>query len=366
MYIVIIATLIAILLTYLDSRGQMNNGMFYGFILVTILGCIHYNYGNDYMGYYGWYEDITSIPLRWDNLNKDTYGHEPGWVVLNHLFSHLGGFYVMVAVLNIIQNAIYYNFIKGNVQKTQWPIAVMIYLMSSSLYILNFSMMRQGLAIALFILAWSFIKKQKLLPTLLIIGIASSMHYSAQILFPFALLPFIPLNKKVIGFIYVALIILLYLSSDFLSNTYSAITSMEDIQGIQALEIYEQTHSVALTFGIGFVINLLPFIISIWCLFTKGDLINNEKQMLIMLSMLSFIVAPFAQVVQLLGRFGMYFSAYSIAAIPFVYSLISNKALQRVLIGIFIFMLLYSYILFFHSDVYFNAYSVFHTIFETL
>ena len=366
MYLVILITLIAIFLTFLDSRGKMKNGMSWGFVLVTLLGCIHYDYGNDYMGYQTMFKEITMLPLSIDSLVNDEYGHEPGWVILNHLFSHLGGFYVMVAVLNVIQNAIYYRFIKDNVHKNNWTIAVMIYLMSTSLYILNFSMMRQGLAISLFVLAWSFIKKKRLIPTLLIIGIASSIHYSAQVLFPFALLPFIPLNKKVISVIYVVLIVALYLSSNLLSDTVEAIAAIEDLKSAQSLEYYQSNNSTTVTYGLGFVINLLPFVIAIWGLFKRGQLINDEKKMLMMLSMVSFLVAPFAQVLQLLGRFIMYFSAIDVAAIPFIYSLLPNKKVHQFLMAIYIFMLAYSYIMFFLSDVYSKQYSTFHTIFEVL
>ena len=68
---------------------------------------------------------------------------------------------MMVAVLNVIQNVIYYKFIKANVERTWWPIAVFIYLFSTSFYLLNFSMMRQGLVIAIFLWMWKYIKNRK-------------------------------------------------------------------------------------------------------------------------------------------------------------------------------------------------------------
>ena len=82
MYIVVFVTLIAILLTNLETRGQIKNGMLYGFVLVTLLGCIHYNYGNDYKGYLRWYDEITRIPLHWEYLFNNQY--EFAWQVLYH------------------------------------------------------------------------------------------------------------------------------------------------------------------------------------------------------------------------------------------------------------------------------------------
>ena len=365
MVVVVVISLIAILMANLESRGQMKNGMFYGFFLVTLLGCIHYNYGNDYMGYYSTYKEINIIPLRWDYLAGDAYNIEPGWVVLNHLFSHFGGFFMMVAVLNVFQNAVYYHFIKNNVRKREWTISMIIYLMSGSLYILNFSMMRQGLAISLFVLAWSFIRDKKLIQTLIIIGIASSIHYSAQILFPFALLPFAPLGKRTVSFIYVGLLIALYFSSELLSNTFEAISAVEELKSTQTLGIYAEDTEKS-SYGLGFVINLLPFVISIWGLFMRNENLNNEKKMLIMISMVSFLIAPFGQIIPLLGRFGMYFSAYDVAVIPFIYSLLPNKKYYQIFMGVYIFILVYSYYMFFHSPVWAKSYSTFHTIFEIL
>ena len=60
MYIVIFFSILVLFLTYLDSRGKMKGGMKVGFVLVAILGAIHYDYGNDYISYLGDYEEITS------------------------------------------------------------------------------------------------------------------------------------------------------------------------------------------------------------------------------------------------------------------------------------------------------------------
>ena len=110
MLVVVSISLIAILLTFFDSRGKLKNGMWFGFVLITVLGCIHYNYGNDYIGYHEMFDEITNRPLQFEDLWDSSEGHDAGWVVLNHLFKHLGGYFMMVIVLNIIQNVIYFRF----------------------------------------------------------------------------------------------------------------------------------------------------------------------------------------------------------------------------------------------------------------
>ena len=111
MFVVIICSLIAILFTFLESRGTFPNGMKLGFVLVTILGVIHYDFGNDYMSYYSVYESIKDVPFDFELIMSGDLYREPGWVFLNYLFKPVGGFFMLVAVLSIIQNVIIYNFI---------------------------------------------------------------------------------------------------------------------------------------------------------------------------------------------------------------------------------------------------------------
>ena len=387
MIVVILVTLIAILLTNMESHGRLGNGMFWGFVLVTFLGCIHYDYGNDYLEYLQIYKEITSIPLRFDYLWDNTYRHEFGWVLLNYLFSHLGGFYVMVAVLNIIQNAIYYSFIKDNVPQTQWTLAVVIYLMSGSLYIMNFSMMRQGLAIALFVWAWSFMKDKKLIPSLLIVAAAYSVHQSALILLPFVFFPYLKLKRGTISIIYIGLLIGLYLSSGYLSDTYNALLELEELQEVDSsnkLQYYDNNNTETLSFGLGFFLNLIPFIIALWGLFVypskepadgldeqeadeQSDdelrYIDRDKRLLIVIAIVSFMITPFGMLLPMMTRLGMYFEALGVAAIPAIYSLLPNKLSYRILLGIYLFMLLYNYYGFFTSEVWGEKYSTFHTVF---
>ena len=82
MYIVIFFSILAFLLTYLESKGKMKGGMKIGFILVTILGAIHYDYGNDYFSYLGNYEEITRYSFDLLGILAGEYYREPGWALL--------------------------------------------------------------------------------------------------------------------------------------------------------------------------------------------------------------------------------------------------------------------------------------------
>ena len=367
MLVVVSISFIAILFTFLDSRGILKNGMWFGFVLITVLGCIHYNYGNDYIGYHELFDEITSRPLQYDDLLDSSNSHDPGWVVLNHLFKHLGGFFMMVFVLNIFQNVIYFRFIKENVEKKKWAFAIMIYLLSGSLYIINFSMMRQGLAIALFVWSWKYIKERRMIPTLIILFVASTIHHSAQILLPFVLFAIIPINNKIVAVTFISLFFALYLSSSFLSNVFSSFNDMEQMRSNQYLEYYSRDSNSddRYAIGLGFLVNLIPFVVAMWALFRKEAVMDGPHKLLISLSMISFLIAPFGQKLAIIGRYSMYFDALKIAAVPYIYSLLPKKLCQ-VLTAVFILMLLYGYYSFFHSPVWIKDYSTFHTIFSVI
>lgn len=363
MIVLLIVSLIALLLTYLETIGKLRDGMMWGFVLVTIIAAIHYDYGNDYMSYMQMYKDITYFDFNLSSVLAGDVWKEPGWALLNYAFIPFGGFFGLVAALSVLQNVIYYKAIKKYVDKEWWTMAVFIYLFSSSLYVLNMSMMRQGLAISLFVWAFSYFKDRRIIPSLLILIAAASVHNSAKILLPFVLWGFIPMGKrfsKYMSYFYAVMFVVLYMNADFVNTIFMAFMDIEDMA--KYAESYGKGVS-NITMGLGFALQLIPFIISLLYL-----LINYDsyfwKCRLICIACIGFFIMPFALIIPLIDRVGMYFTAYSIFAIPITYEWITRKELRYSFLAIFIFMTLYNYYLFFNSDVYSDAFSNYKTIFS--
>ena len=228
MYIVIFCSLVALLLTYLESINQLKRGMAWSFIIVTILGMIHYDYGNDYMSYYDVYKQVTSYTFDLSGILAKEYFREPGWVLLCWFFKYLGGFFMMVAVLNIVQNMLVYRVIKNYVESKWWPLSVFIYLFSTSLYLMNFSMMRQGFVICVFLALWPLIKEKKWYLVAPILWFCSTVHTSALILIPFAFAGLVPIGKgKVWASVYVVGYLILWFSGSTLNNLFMSFMSIE-------------------------------------------------------------------------------------------------------------------------------------------
>ena len=359
MIVVAFCSLMALLLTYLESRNRLKNGMKLGFALVTLLGVIHYNYGNDYMAYYDIYKSIVNVPFNFSNVIGGYVYKEPGWALINYAFKPIGGFFMMVAVLNIIQNVIYYRFIKNNVARSWWPVAIFIYLFSSNFYLLNFSMMRQGLVIAVFLAMWKYIKAKKWHIALVGLILAASVHSSALILLPFSFWGFLKMkNGKVWAIIYLVLFFFLWSADDFLNGVFEALIIFEEFQEYS----YYLNDAESVEFGVGFLINMLPFVVSIYYLMIDKEQTEQNHQ-LVALATIGFMILPFGQIIPLISRVGMYFGAFSICAFTDSYSIIRNRYMRWIMIGIYVAITLYDYWNFFNNSVYADSYYHFKTIF---
>ena len=362
MYIVIFTSLLALLFTHLESKYKMRNGMLIGFILITTLGVIHYDYGNDYMAYYDLFKKFNNYPFNLEKiLNKDFFD-DSGWVILCYFFGIFGGFFMMVAVLNVIQNIIVYRFIKKNIEKQWWVMAMFIYLFATNLYLMNFSMMRQGFVVCVFLGMWKYIRQRKWWWPLLILYLCSYIHASAIILLPFAFWGYLPVkNGKILTIIYIALYVIFWAKREFINEIYYLIAGSSE--SLENYSITYENRTNTATYSIGFIFNLVPFILSLYYIYNSKDC---YKKKIVLLATANFLIVPFTQITPLIGRLGTYFAIYKLAAIPIVLGFIQKKEIKMVCIALYILMTVYDYWLFFNVGVFVVKHRVFHTIFEVL
>lgn len=361
MYIVIFASLVCLFLTYLDSIGLYRKGLLVSFLILTILAAIHYDYGNDYMPYYELYNRLTYYPFNYNEIIEGDY-KDYGWAFLCYIFKPIGGFFTMVAVLNIIQNTIVYRFIKKQVQRSWWPLSIFIYLFITRFYLLNFSMLRQGFVVCIFLGLWTYIKDKKWWIPLIVLFLCSKVHASSMILIPFSFWGFVPSkNGKFIAIIYTILFFILFLSSNFINSVLDTVLHIEEFS--EYADIYGGNEN-NVTFGIGYILSIIPFFFMLYYLLIINDNVSNRQ--MVMLSMLYFIIIPFTSVIQLISRIAIYFGVFQIAAIPWAFKSVKRHDIRILFMIIWIFWILYSYWMFFNEGVYANHYKTFHTIFEII
>lgn len=370
MTVVILVSIFCILLTYFESIKKLKHGMLIGFCGVTILYCIHYDFGTDYMTYYHEFLRVESFHYKfYEIFDLDNWRNgEFGWGLMQWLCAVItgkNGFFLLVFVNSILENIIIYRFIRKYSSPLQWPFAVFVYLFTSNFYLLGFSMMRQWLAMCLIIYAFDYIVKKRVLISLAIIFIASTIHHTASILFPIAFLSYLPLKyAKYYSITFLVVFMLLMFIGDFLNSILAIFMTQSD-----TIEHYITNYNgfeANKGFGIGFIINLLPFVLSVLFLFKSRNAKNTNNKMLIILSCIGTMVIPFSQSLAMVNRMSLYFTLFSIATIPIIYSTIPNRLLRQVLTAIFIFMQIVSYRGFLIDPSYQFYYNEFQTIFSKL
>lgn len=333
------------------------------FVIITIIACIHYNFGTDYENYYNLFRELASYsPL--DVLQLRVIFTEPGWALLNIIFSKIGdpeGFFVLVIILNIIQNLIYYLLIKSYVPaKYRW-FALIIYLFSSEFYILNFSMMRQGLAVSLIVLATLFLSSRKYLFALLIILLSSLIHKTSLVfllVFPIAFCKS-ESNKTLLMILWGAIIIA-FASSSMVSSIYTSVIGLQLFEQYQAYDNFGTTN-----IGIGFFFNLIPYLVITYLVCVKKVILSRTIMLMSLIMFISLIISAFTLNITLIGRLMYYFSVFSIVVIPNVYNQIKIPQLRLFIIFIYLFMIFSGYSNYFKpSNWAYEGYRTFQTIFK--
>lgn len=363
MLVILTSSVIALILTYLEVKQVFSKGMLCAFALMTFLACIHYDVGNDYMSYLHHYEEIVRIPFNLTEILEGNVYHEAGWALLNYLFVPFGGFFTMVAVLNLIQNILVYRFIRRIVDRESWAFSVFLYLFMSNHYLLSLSMMRQELVMVVFLSLWPWIKDRKFIRCALILYVCSYVHTSAFILIPFAFWGFLPFKRGVLmSILYFIIFVLLWFSGSFLNDVMSNLMQFEEVSDY--MQTYEDSNKVDSFLGLGFLINLVPFFVFLYYIANRKS--SLQCRALVGLACIGTFMTPFAQILSLIGRVGMYFGMYQIAALPIAYNAVQNP-LIRIGLKAFLFVsILYGYYLFFTEPPYDKYYATFRTIFEVI
>lgn len=365
MYILLFFSSLTILLTYLEYKCQLKKGMAIGFLIMTIIATVRFDYGNDYMNYYRTYLQIANYDFTLNFAKLSEIYREPGWVLINLLFKPFGkvGFFIMVALLAVFQNYVYYKFIQKYVPSECRWFAVFVYLFNTSLYVMNMSMLRQGLTITILIFCIPFILEKKWFKTIFIFLLFSTVHNSIKLLIPFAFFGYIKFSKKrpwIIPVIYAISLCIFVMNRDFINQTLMIVSNVREIQEYTDIYIKNDVEN-SFKLGLGFIINLIPFIATIYFLIYSNA--SQEMKILASLACIGSIISPFAQATQMITRIAYYFQAVAVATTPIVYYWFKPFA-RNFLICIYIMIMLYSYWTFFHSPIWYDHYFHFTTLFS--
>ncbi len=193
----------AIILAYAEDKRVIKKGLTLSFGLIVVVFSLRYGYGNDFKTYEEWFFNIISYPSLSTAIHERS-DIEPGWVVLNYLCKPLG-FQFVIAITTFCVCYIYYSLVKKYVPRPYTWVGILIFLMYPNLFVLNLSMLRQGLAGALFFLSFFKGYENKWFPSIILVLLAVSVHQIAIICIPFVVM----INlKKFLNPVFLVLIVI--------------------------------------------------------------------------------------------------------------------------------------------------------------
>ena len=358
MNILFIISIFACLFTYLGSRHKIRFVLEIGFIILFCFSAFRFAYGNDYLNYAALFETINSDQFTFKGLiNKEIY-KEPGWALLNILCEPLTFFGLQIIVSLLTVGSVYF-VIKKDVSEKWQPLAVLIYVFNFSFYALSLSMMRQSLAMSIFLIAVHFMMKSNKITSLLITYVASLFHTSALILIPFMFIQYINV-KNVKGWIVLCVIasFVLFMGADIVNSVFGAVLDNDSFSMYNS----QNNLSGSSTIGLGAILMFfIPFIVFASAL-SEQNLSNNKYVLL--LAMITTVLIPLSMHASLFMRVTFYFNILYLLAIPIALDNTSKSQHRKILIGLYLIGMLLTYFMTINNVTYSKSYSEYMTIFE--
>ena len=272
-------------------------------VLILLAG-LRYRVGPDTISYELYFKDFI-VPLS--DLDLDSFiftRYQPFWILLNSFCKSFGSFVWVQMIAAFIFNSCVFYFFKKSTSK--FFTAVLIYFLLEYLY-LSMDVMREAIAIGLFLIAILKLSNKKYLTYYLIIIIATLFHFFAGFAF---LIPII-LTKKIhsnvkISFAVISLIFILSLGS----ATESIGTFVNIFTESKDLSFFAEFEELSLT-PLGYFFNFMRIIpLFLITLFYKK---NKE---------LSFVFLP-KRYILIFSYLFIYIVIIRIFAVPFAERLLN-------------------------------------------
>lgn len=167
---------IPLIVTFLKKNKL---GLKIALLFLILVSSLRYEFGADYVSYYSIFNDIKD-----NNINVYIQGLEKGYVYLNKIivFFNLDFMWIFFIITSLNLFLIYKILIYLEVDSKDYWFILFLYLISINYYFYHLSMLRQSVAIYLFIFSLKYLYEKKLYKFILIIMIGVCFHKSAILL----------------------------------------------------------------------------------------------------------------------------------------------------------------------------------------
>ena len=339
MVTVTIIFVIALLLTLLEGKGKLKNGMTYAFFMLIFLFSLRGAYGNDYLTYQKLFDNIINNRVGWFEV-------EMGWYALNRILGSLGFHAVLFVHISLVLLPLYVMIKRYVPARYRW-LSMFLIVFNPSVFLLDLSMLRQSIAQSFFLLAVNSMILSKRIRSLVLLGCGFMFHYSCIICTPFIFLKdiFKVTKPYVVIMVLVLTLFIFSLNGELVMYIMSLVRENELFQ-----EEYGSYTVIASEGGTGYGL-LLQYLFFLPAFFQLKKF-NNVDYLFIILYVVSFVFVPFGKYMTLYLRLSGYFAIFSIFLLPRLLSNCKDIIVKRVTYVIIYFYYLYSYYDFFHSATY--------------
>jgi hypothetical protein len=368
MIVSIFFCVLAVLLCLLD-RNKPNRkfgGLEMAFLTLMCFLSIRYGFGNDYEGYLNNFKDFTSYSYgltefdKWASLQARG---EYGFVILNKLFQPVG-FFGFIIFLSFFSLWALYRLIKAYVPINWYWFAVFILAFNPSFLIVGIAgAIRQWIVVTIFVFAFDFIKKKKIVFAIMIMIVSSTIHKTALAIIPFCLMPLLGLNKfsKKKSIILSLFIVLWFVLIPQVG--YTLFLPLFESESMEYYTGYMAEDTGLSIFGISSLIVIgIPFL----CL-SLIKRMNYDMKLMCLIMMCSLLFIPMVTVNACIGRLAWYFSIFTVVVYPKTMELLQYErkcAMVRIIVCGLVVYYVYLFIRHFLDPIWYDTSYHFHTIFE--
>ena len=346
MKVVLFINFIAVLLA-LGARNGRVQFMTISQLILSLFYGLRYDYGNDYWNYYDIFLQCSS--------NVDPEIIEPGWGVIN-LICQPVGFMGMIFFVTLFEYYVIYKHIKIYVPQRYWWLAVLVFSFTFNFQLLGCSMMRQFLSMVILLYSIKYIVSRELIKFVIVTAIASSIHKTALVFLPIYFLGGKVYDIRDTKSIIIGIVVFLYLlllSTKYIEYFQVAGAIFDDEKFNRYLEGDGSSYSFTILFDILWLILLMRTCPS-----------QKSKNVICLISIISYVLLPFIFDVVMLLRLMLFFSFFFIFSIPNMFNSLKRPLLRYGFLCVYIFLMLKRSLASMGGETYGEFYNTFQTIFS--
>ena len=295
-------------------------------LLGILMGMREITVGVDTATYYQYYNIINTYDWNEILSSLKTYSMEFGFALFMKFIGSLGGdYYAFQLIISVIMCLLIGKFILDNDKKVL--LSILLYY-TSGLYFYGYNISRQMLAVAIVCNAWSELKKNNFIKSLLYVAIGCCIHFSVAIFFVAYIVYFFRKYTAIQRIFTILLIGVTIIFSYWQTSILGIIGNYTDMYS-NYLSTTEGTTVGYIKFIWGIII-----ILSLYVIYRSDRFYDYELRCLAIFSLINSLFWFAGTEIRYLERVGLVFAPFVVIFLPKFSDTIENKLIKYICLGL--------------------------------